>query len=88
MQCYDRSRSFFFFFFELHGLKLCSRNNVISSAFFFFFGDGVCRADSKAVLPAEGSHGLQREEGKLLRLEEEPSEAVSSLKPTCYETAA
>lgn len=38
------------------------------------------------VVLAEGSSGLQHEVGEVLRLEEEPNEVVSSLKPTCYET--
>lgn len=43
----------FFFFLKLHGLKVCPRKVVISNA--CFFGDGVDRADSKAVVSAEGS---------------------------------
>lgn len=69
-----------------HGLKVCSRKDVLSNA--WVFRDGVDRADLKAVVPAEGSCGLQHEAREVLRLEEEPSEVVLSLKPTCCETAA
>jgi len=73
-------------YFKMTWAKVCFRKDVISNA--CFFGAGVCRADSKAVVLAEGSHGLQHEAGEALRPEEEPSELVSSLKPMCCETTA
>lgn len=73
------------FFFKIHGLKVCFRKDVVSNA--CVLSDGVYRADSKAVLRAEGSHGLQHEAGEALRLKEGPSKVVLLLKPTCCETA-
>lgn len=70
---------------NLHGLSVCSRKDVISNA--SFLHDGAYRADWKAVMSAEGSCGLQHK-AEVLRLEEEPSRIVLSLKPMCCETAA
>lgn len=69
-----------------HRLKVCFRKGVISNA--WFFADGIYRADSKAVVLAEAPVGLQRGAGEALRLEEEPSEVILSLRPTCCETKA
>lgn len=71
-------------YLNLHGLK-CSRKDVISNA--SILHDGAYWADWKAVVSAEWSCGLQHR-AKVLRLEEEPSRMVLSLKPVCCEAAA
>lgn len=72
-------------YLNLNGLNVCSRKDVISNV--SFLHDGAYRAAWKAVVSAKGSCGLQHK-AEVLRLEEEPSKMVLSLKPTCCETAA
>lgn len=72
-------------YLNLHGLNVCSGEDVISNA--SFLPDGAYRAEWEAVVCAEGSRGPQHK-AEVLRLEEEPSKKVLSLKPVCCETAA
>lgn len=72
-------------YLNLHGLNVCSRKDVVSNT--PFLHGGAYRADWTAVVSAEGSCGLQHK-AEVLRLEEEPSKMVLSLKPVCCETAA
>lgn len=69
-------------FLNLHGLNVCSGEDVISNA--SFLHDGAYRAEWEAVVCAEGSRGPQHK-AEVLRLEEEPSKKVLSLKPVCCE---